>query len=220
MAWPSSGAGSMSSAARSKENRSMSTFTDIASARRAATEHGKASRSVAQFEVRLTRYLDQDGNPVAELPAVRARRGCARADVPAAWCSRACSTRRRSRCSARDNSARIRRAWARRPPRSASARPMARDDVLLASYRETGTMLVRGVRMSDILLYWGGDERGMAYTASRRAASGLSDLRADRVTGAAGGRRSVCAQAPTRTARRGLCARRRRDRRKATSTKR
>ncbi len=46
----------------------MPKFTDIASARRAA-EHGKASRSVARFEVRFTRYLDQDGQPVAELPA-------------------------------------------------------------------------------------------------------------------------------------------------------
>jgi pyruvate dehydrogenase E1 component alpha subunit len=41
---------------------------------------------------------------------------------------------------------------------------MARDDVLLGTYRETGAMLVRGVEMREILLYWGGDERGMAYT--------------------------------------------------------
>ncbi len=40
---------------------------------------------------------------------------------------------------------------------------MAREDVFLCSYRETGTMLVRGVRMSEILLYWGGDERGSDY---------------------------------------------------------
>jgi pyruvate dehydrogenase E1 component alpha subunit len=40
---------------------------------------------------------------------------------------------------------------------------MQAEDVLLPTYRETGTMLHRGVRMADILLYWGGDERGMAY---------------------------------------------------------
>ena len=40
---------------------------------------------------------------------------------------------------------------------------MAREDVFLCSYRETGTLLVRGVRMSEILLYWGGDERGSDY---------------------------------------------------------
>ena len=46
----------------------MSKFSDIASARRAA-EHGKAVRTVARFDVRFTRYLDQDGEAVAELPA-------------------------------------------------------------------------------------------------------------------------------------------------------
>jgi pyruvate dehydrogenase E1 component alpha subunit len=42
-------------------------------------------------------------------------------------------------------------------------RAMAREDVLLGTYRETGTMLARGVTMAEILLYWSGDERGMAY---------------------------------------------------------
>jgi pyruvate dehydrogenase E1 component alpha subunit len=44
---------------------------------------------------------------------------------------------------------------------------MERDDVLLGTYRETGAMLVRGVEMTEILLYWGGDERGMAYAGPR-----------------------------------------------------
>jgi pyruvate dehydrogenase E1 component alpha subunit len=46
----------------------------------------------------------------------------------------------------------------------ALGRTMAREDVLLGTYRETGTMLARGVRMSEILLYWSGDERGSAYS--------------------------------------------------------
>jgi pyruvate dehydrogenase E1 component alpha subunit len=33
-------------------------------------------------------------------------------------------------------------------------------DVLLPSYRDNGTLLWRGVKMEEILLYWGGDERG------------------------------------------------------------
>ena len=40
---------------------------------------------------------------------------------------------------------------------------MQADDVLLPSYRETPAMLMRGVSMYELLLYWGGDERGMAY---------------------------------------------------------
>ncbi len=37
------------------------------------------------------------------------------------------------------------------------------DDVFIPAYREYGAQFARGVAMRDILLYWGGDERGMAY---------------------------------------------------------
>ncbi len=37
---------------------------------------------------------------------------------------------------------------------------MRPEDVLLPSYRDNGTLLWRGVTMEEILLYWGGDERG------------------------------------------------------------
>jgi 2-oxoisovalerate dehydrogenase E1 component alpha subunit len=40
---------------------------------------------------------------------------------------------------------------------------MRPEDVLLTTYREYGAQLQRGVTMTDLLLYWGGDERGMAY---------------------------------------------------------
>jgi 2-oxoisovalerate dehydrogenase E1 component alpha subunit len=37
------------------------------------------------------------------------------------------------------------------------------EDVLVPYYRDTGVQLMRGVRMEEILLYWGGDERGSVY---------------------------------------------------------
>ncbi|GAC1622954.1 MAG: pyruvate dehydrogenase (acetyl-transferring) E1 component subunit alpha [Nevskia sp.] len=37
------------------------------------------------------------------------------------------------------------------------------DDVFIPAYREYGAQFARGVPMRDILLYWGGDERGMDY---------------------------------------------------------
>ena len=40
---------------------------------------------------------------------------------------------------------------------------MAAEDVLLPMYREYAAQLQRGVEMSELFLYWGGDERGMAY---------------------------------------------------------
>ena len=141
----------------------MSTFTDIASARRAATEQGKASRSVARFEVRLTRYLDQDGNPVAELPAF-ARDAAALVPMyrhmvlTRLFDQKAVALQRTGQLGTYPSS------LGQEATAVGIGAPMARDDVLLASYRETGTLLVRGVRMSDILLYWGGDPRGMAYT--------------------------------------------------------
>jgi 2-oxoisovalerate dehydrogenase E1 component alpha subunit len=40
---------------------------------------------------------------------------------------------------------------------------MHADDVLFTVYREIGIKFWRGVQMLDILLYWGGDERGTHY---------------------------------------------------------
>ncbi|MNF29709.1 Pyruvate dehydrogenase E1 component subunit alpha [compost metagenome] len=40
---------------------------------------------------------------------------------------------------------------------------MQAEDVLVPYYRDTAVQLMRGVRMEEILLYWGGDERGSDY---------------------------------------------------------
>jgi pyruvate dehydrogenase E1 component alpha subunit len=40
------------------------------------------------------------------------------------------------------------------------------DDVLFTVYREIGTKFWRGIDMLDVLLYWGGDERGTLYARS------------------------------------------------------
>ncbi len=41
---------------------------------------------------------------------------------------------------------------------------MKKDDVLCPYYREYGAMFWRGVKMEEVLLYWGGDERGSDFT--------------------------------------------------------
>lgn len=41
---------------------------------------------------------------------------------------------------------------------------LAPEDALFPTYRETLALLMRGVRMHELLLYWGGDERGMAWS--------------------------------------------------------
>jgi 2-oxoisovalerate dehydrogenase E1 component subunit alpha len=40
------------------------------------------------------------------------------------------------------------------------ASAMREEDVVLPSYRDNGTLLWRGMKMEEILLFWGGDERG------------------------------------------------------------
>ena len=47
------------------------------------------------------------------------------------------------------------------------AHAMAPEDVLLPSFREHGAQLMRGVTMTELLLYWGGDERGSDFAAAR-----------------------------------------------------
>ena len=48
------------------------------------------------------------------------------------------------------------------------AAAMRPDDVLLPSFREQSAMMWRGVSMSELLLYWGGDERGSDFSTARR----------------------------------------------------
>ncbi len=45
---------------------------------------------------------------------------------------------------------------------------MLPEDVLALVYREYGTQLWRGVKMSEILLYWGGDEAGNNFSGPRQ----------------------------------------------------
>ncbi len=45
----------------------------------------------------------------------------------------------------------------------AVGRAMDKTDVLLPSYREHGAQIQRGVGLDELLLYWGGDERGSAF---------------------------------------------------------
>lgn len=48
------------------------------------------------------------------------------------------------------------------------ASAMQPEDVLLVTYRETGAQLWRGASMYELLLYWGGDERGSDFAVSRK----------------------------------------------------
>jgi 2-oxoisovalerate dehydrogenase E1 component alpha subunit len=114
---------------------------------------------IAQFEVRRRAYLAADGTVRARLPEFAA-------DLPAvtalyramvltrSFDLKAVSLQRTGRLgtyavSLGQEAVAVGVASAMRP-----------EDVLLPSYRDNGTLLWRGVKMEEILLYWGGDERG------------------------------------------------------------
>ncbi|UCE31411.1 MAG: pyruvate dehydrogenase (acetyl-transferring) E1 component subunit alpha [Burkholderiales bacterium] len=48
------------------------------------------------------------------------------------------------------------------------ARAMQPNDVLLPTFREHGAQLVRGVTLTELFLFWGGDERGCDFAGPRQ----------------------------------------------------
>jgi len=123
--------------------------------------------AVASFEIRHTQFLDASGrakaplpkfaeDPVALIPLYRGMVTTRRFDAKAIALQR--TGRLGTYASSLGQEA--------VPVGTASA--MQPDDVLLPSYRETGAQLWRGVTMDELLLYWGGDERGSDFSGPRR----------------------------------------------------
>ena len=120
------------------------------------------SHSVARFEIRYTRFVDENGHVLTTLPefandpaGLKALyRGCV---LTRAFDARAVALQRTGQLGTYPSS------LGQEGVAVAIGSAMRADDVLLPTYRETGAMLARGVGMTDVLLYWGGDERGMAF---------------------------------------------------------
>jgi 2-oxoisovalerate dehydrogenase E1 component alpha subunit len=118
---------------------------------------------ISRFEVRRRRYLAPDGIPVARLPDFAAE---AAALVPLyrmmvltrAFDVKAVALQRTGRLGTYAVS------LGQEAVSVGAASAMRREDVLLPSYRDTGMLLWRGVKMEEILLYWGGDERGSHWS--------------------------------------------------------
>jgi pyruvate dehydrogenase E1 component alpha subunit len=118
---------------------------------------------VAEFSITYTRFIDETGTPVAALPPsarnVQDLLTCYRNMVMLRLFDRkAVALQRTGQLGTYPSS------LGQEAAAIGLGAAMAREDVLLGTYRETGTMLVRGVRMTEILQYWGGDEIGMDYS--------------------------------------------------------
>jgi 2-oxoisovalerate dehydrogenase E1 component alpha subunit len=114
---------------------------------------------IARFEVRRRSYLAPDGTVLRPLPAFAS-------DIPKllalyrgmvltrAFDLKAVSLQRTGRLGTYAVS------LGQEAVSVGIASAMRQDDVLLPSYRDNGTLLWRGTKMEEILLFWGGDERG------------------------------------------------------------
>jgi 2-oxoisovalerate dehydrogenase E1 component alpha subunit len=118
---------------------------------------------IAKFEVRRRAYLAPDGAILRDLPnfaadqnlIVSMYRGMA---LARAFDLRAVSLQRTGRLGTYATS------LGQEAVAVGIASAMRPEDVLLPSYRDNAALLWRGVTMEEILLFWGGDERGSRWS--------------------------------------------------------
>ncbi|MEZ5524951.1 MAG: pyruvate dehydrogenase (acetyl-transferring) E1 component subunit alpha [Pseudomonadales bacterium] len=123
-------------------------------------------KSIAQFTINYAQYLNAEGQVVEELPAFAQQTDALLPLYRAMWLTRlfdqkAIALQRTGQLGTYasplgQEAIGVGIGYAMRP-----------EDVLVPAYRDIAAMFVRGVRMTDILLYWGGDERGMDYQEAR-----------------------------------------------------
>jgi pyruvate dehydrogenase E1 component alpha subunit len=114
---------------------------------------------IARFEVRRRAYLAPDGTALRPLPSfaddgdllIALYRGMV---LARAFDSKAVSLQRTGRLGT------YAVALGQEAVAVGVASAMRREDVLLPSYRDNPALLWRGMKMEEILLFWGGDERG------------------------------------------------------------
>jgi pyruvate dehydrogenase E1 component alpha subunit len=123
--------------------------------------------SVAAFTVHYTRMLDPHGRATQPLPAFAAVRETMVAmyramQLTRAFDAKAVALQRTGRLGTFASS------LGQEAVAVGMGSAMRRDDIFVPSFREAGTMLMRGVTLQELLLYWGGDERGNDYGGPRQ----------------------------------------------------
>lgn len=116
-------------------------------------------RTVAEFRVQYLQHLDAQGRTTGELPAFASDDGELLKMYAAMLRARTFDTKavNLQRTGKLGTYASCLGQEATHVGVGAAMRP---EDCLAIVYREIGTLFWRGVRMTDVLLYWGGDERG------------------------------------------------------------
>jgi pyruvate dehydrogenase E1 component alpha subunit len=118
-------------------------------------------------EITYAEFINEQGEPVQDLPPFAARSGELIALYRAMLLTRtfdekAVSLQRTGRLGTYAS------ALGQEAVGVGVASAMEETDILLPSFREQAALLWRGVSMEELLLYWGGDERGSNFKAARR----------------------------------------------------
>ncbi len=121
---------------------------------------------VASFRIRATSYIGPDGTVASDLPAFASDPeqliGMYRAMVlTRTFDAKAVALQRTGRLGTFASS------LGQEAIAVGIGTAMAPDDVLVPSFREQGAMFLRGVVPNELLLYWGGDERGNDFAGQR-----------------------------------------------------
>ncbi|HEV3105902.1 MAG TPA: pyruvate dehydrogenase (acetyl-transferring) E1 component subunit alpha [Trinickia sp.] len=122
--------------------------------------------TVARFEIDHVRYLDAEGAPTQPLPAfaqdTEALVALYRAMMTTrAFDAKAVALQRTGKLGTFASSV------GQEAIGVGVASAMRPEDALFPSYRDHAAQLVRGVTMTESLLYWGGDERGSNFSVAR-----------------------------------------------------
>lgn len=122
----------------------------------------EAAALSAHFDIFLTRYLDSEGRPTAALPDwagdhERLREMYRTMQRTRAFDKKAVALQRTGQLGT------YAACLGQEAIGTAVGMALAPDDVYIPAYREYAAQFLRGVPMENILLYWGGDERGMRY---------------------------------------------------------
>jgi pyruvate dehydrogenase E1 component alpha subunit len=122
---------------------------------------------VATFSIPYSRVLDSAGKPVGPVPAFARDKDVVIAIyrtmvLTRQFDARAISLQRTGQLGTYPSS------LGQEAVSTATAKAMKAEDVLLATYRDTGAYLTRGVTLTELLQFWGGDERGLDWAGPRR----------------------------------------------------
>src|SRR5688572_26277070 len=122
---------------------------------------------VASFEIHHSRFLDEHGKPVQELPAfardakdlVSLYRWMV---LMRAYDAKGIALQRTGQLGT------FAPLLGQEAINAGIASAMRPEDTFLVTYRENGAQLMRGVTLRELFLYWGGDERGSDFAGPRR----------------------------------------------------